>query len=87
MSSIKTYQINIRDFTKMSSSEKKIIIELNEHDAWQLMSLIRKELDESDRVWHGYWKRLAQQVTRSIERTNADSARTTLDPEDPTNDI
>ena len=46
---------------------KQIIIKLNEHDALQLLSLIRGKLDQEDKVWHFYWERLASTLEQSIE--------------------
>lgn len=51
-------------------TNRKIIIKLNEHDAWQLLTLIRREINQGDRIWQPYWERLAQSVENSIEHTS-----------------
>ena len=54
--------------------EKTVIFELNEHDASQLLSLIKKEISQEDKIWQPYWKRLVETVEFAIEksaRTNA----------------
>ena len=47
--------------------EKKVIFDLNEHDASQLLALIKKEINQEDKIWHPYWKRLAEVVELAIE--------------------
>ena len=54
----------------MNLSERKVILELSEHDATLLLILIQNELKKTDETWHSYWKRLAGQVRHSIERTD-----------------
>jgi hypothetical protein len=49
--------------------EKKVIFDLNEHDASQLLSLIKKEINEEDKIWRPYWKRLAEIVEVAIENS------------------
>ena len=51
----------------MSTSDKQVIFKLNEHDALQLLALIRGKLSQDDKVWHFYWKRLAHNLEESIE--------------------
>jgi hypothetical protein len=55
----------------MSSSDKQVIFKLNEHDALQLLTLIRGKLNQDDKVWHFYWKRLAHNLEESIEECAA----------------
>jgi hypothetical protein len=49
--------------------EKKVIFDLNEHDASQLLSLIKKEINDEDKIWRPYWKRLAEIVEVAIEQS------------------
>ena len=49
--------------------ERKINFELNEHDALQLLALIRGKIWQDEKIWQPYWKRLAQKLEQSIERT------------------
>ncbi|MCB0162773.1 MAG: hypothetical protein KDI79_01015 [Anaerolineae bacterium] len=60
---------------KMNLNERKVILELSEHDATLLLILIQNELNETDETWHNYWKRLAHQVRHSIERTGFQTRR------------
>lgn len=60
---------------KMNLNERKVILELSEHDATLLLILIQNELKETDETWHDYWKRLAHQVRHSIERTGFQTRR------------
>ena len=54
---------------KMITGDRKVILELNEHDAMRLLVLIETALNEADKVWQGYWERLAQQVKQGIEQS------------------
>jgi len=51
----------------MSTSHKQVIFKLNEHDALQLLALIRGKLNQDEKVWHFYWERLAHNLEQSIE--------------------
>ena len=57
------------ELEKMNLNERKVTLELSEHDATLLLILIQNELKDTDETWHAYWKRLAHQVRHSIERT------------------
>lgn len=57
--------------SKMTTSDRKVILELSEHDAMRLLVLIETELNEGDKVWQGYWNRLAQHVKQRIEQSGA----------------
>lgn len=48
--------------------DRKVIIELSEHDAWQLLKLVQHKIRLEDKIWHSYWKRLSQTIQQSIER-------------------
>lgn len=54
---------------KMITGDRKVILELNEHDAMRLLVLIESALNEADKVWQGYWERLAQQVKQGLEQS------------------
>lgn len=54
----------------MNPANKKITLNLNEHDASKLLALIRREINQEDRIWQPYWERLAQNVETSIERAS-----------------
>ena len=54
-------------YTYMATSERKVVLNLSEHDAAQLLSLIRKEMDQENKVWRSYWERLAQVIEQDIE--------------------
>ena len=45
-----------------------INLKLNEHDALQLLALIRNKIWQDDKIWRNYWERLARDVEKSIER-------------------
>ena len=53
--------------TFMATSERKVVLNLSEHDAARLLSLIRKEMDQENKVWRSYWERLAQIIEQDIE--------------------
>jgi hypothetical protein len=52
----------------MNPKERKVILELSEHDALRLLTLIEDELRRGDKVWQTYWERLAQHVKEGIEQ-------------------
>jgi len=54
----------------MDTQKKKITLQLNEHDAAQVLALIKKELHKSDEIWETYWKRLALEIEQSIEHSS-----------------
>jgi hypothetical protein len=54
----------------MNVTDRKVILQLNEHDASQLLSLIRREINQSEKIWHPYWERLVQNVEQSIEHAS-----------------
>ena len=49
---------------------RKVIFGLSEHDASQLLALIKKEIIQDDKVWKPYWKRMAQTVEQAIEHAS-----------------
>ncbi len=48
--------------------DRTIILELSEHEALQILTLIRKQISRSDKIWQPYWESQAQKVQQSIER-------------------
>ena len=52
----------------MDTNNKKIVLELNEHDASQLLALIKRETHRVDKVWRPYWERQTKNIQQSIER-------------------
>ena len=54
----------------MNAADKKITLNLNEHDASKLLALIRREINQEDKIWQPYWERLAQNVEQSIEHSS-----------------
>lgn len=48
--------------------DRKIVLELSEHEALQILTLIRKQIGRSDKIWQPYWEDQAQKVQQSIER-------------------
>ena len=65
------FQIKLQK-QKMTTADRKVILELNEHDAMRLLVLIEAALNEADKVWQGYWERLAQQVKQGLEESGFD---------------
>jgi hypothetical protein len=57
------------------SKGKRVIIELSEHDALQILTLVRKELDRTDVIWRPYWERQVQEIRQSIEKAGLGQER------------
>ena len=53
----------------MMTTDKKIALYLNEHDAAKILALIRREVSREDKIWQPYWERLAQNVEQNIEHS------------------
>jgi glycine cleavage system regulatory protein len=51
----------------MSPEGRKVHLELSEHDALQLIALIRQELYRTDKAWRPYWLRVAQNIQQGME--------------------
>ena len=51
----------------MTTSERKIVIKLSEHDASLLLALVKQEIIQEDKIWRPYWKHLEQNMEQSIE--------------------
>jgi hypothetical protein len=73
----------IRSNERMTTKDKKITIELNEHDASQLLALIRREIRQVEKVWQPYWQRQAQKIERSIEHAYKQSKTYIVYMDDP----
>lgn len=54
----------------MPNNDQKVIIELSEHDAFRLLLLIKKEINQADKTWQPYWERQAKNIRQSLERLN-----------------
>ena len=48
----------------------RVLLELNEHDALQLIRLIRREINQTDKAWHPYWRRMANKIEKSMEQAS-----------------
>jgi len=51
----------------MNAQGRTVLLELSEHDALQLVTLIRHELYRTDKAWRPYWMRVAQSIQQGIE--------------------
>ena len=51
----------------MSTEAKKVFVELSEHDALKLVTLIKQEIDRTDKAWRPYWLRVAEDIQQGIE--------------------
>jgi hypothetical protein len=49
---------------------RKIILELSEHDALQILALVKKEMKRSDKIWQPYWQTQAQNIQLFIEKAS-----------------
>lgn len=59
----------------MNPAKHKVTLSLSEHDALKLLVLIRRELNQTEKIWEPYWERLAQSVESSIERASFNTFR------------
>jgi len=50
--------------------DEKVILELSEHDASQLLGLIRKEMSQTDETLKFYWEQQRQNILQSIDRAS-----------------
>jgi hypothetical protein len=75
------YGQRIRE-NRMDAQERKVVIELSEHDALRLLTLIQDELKRGDKVWHTYWERLAHHIQQGIERASSGFRRRPIASED-----
>jgi len=61
--------------TEKSGQEKiiegrMITLELSEHDALQILALVRKELNRSDKIWKPYWEAQVRKIQQFIEQAS-----------------
>lgn len=63
-----------------NKEDRKITLELSEHDAFQLLTLVRKELNRSDKTWQPYWEAQIRKIQQFIEQ--ASLPRRPIRPED-----
>lgn len=54
----------------MNAEDRTILLELSEHDALQLIMLIRHELYRTEKAWRPYWMRVAQNIQQGIEHAS-----------------
>jgi hypothetical protein len=59
---------------------RKITLELSEHDALQLLALVRKELRRSEKIWQPYWESQVRKIQQFIEQ--ASMTQSSIWPED-----
>lgn len=53
------------------NTEGRIItLELSEHDALQILALVRKELNRSDKIWKPYWEAQVRKIQQFIEQAS-----------------
>ena len=52
----------------MHVNDKNFTVELNEHDLLTLMNLVKREINETERVWHPYWQQLLQKMRTGMEQ-------------------
>lgn len=49
---------------------RKIVLELSEHDALQILTLIKKEMKRADKIWQPYWAAQAENFQFFIEKAS-----------------
>lgn len=49
---------------------RKIVLELSEHDALQILTLVKKEMKRADRIWQPYWETQAENIQLFIEKAS-----------------
>jgi hypothetical protein len=59
---------------------RKITLELSEHDALQLLALVRKEMRRSEKIWQPYWEAQIRKIQQFIEQ--ASLTQSSIWPED-----
>jgi hypothetical protein len=47
-----------------------ITLQLSEHDALQILALVRKELNRSDKIWKPYWEAQVKKIQQFIEQAS-----------------
>jgi hypothetical protein len=49
---------------------RKIVLELSEHDALQILTLVKKEINRADKIWQPYWETQARNIQLFIEKAS-----------------
>lgn len=57
-----------------------ITLELSEHDALQLLRLVKKEMKRADKIWRPYWEAQLTTIEQFIEQ--ASRVQSSIWPED-----
>jgi hypothetical protein len=57
-----------------------ITLELSEHDALQLLRLVKKEMKRADKIWRPYWEAQLNTIEQFIEQ--ASRVQSSIWPED-----
>ena len=59
----------------MVTEGRKIFLELSEHDALQLVTLINQEIDRTEKAWRPYWARVVENIQQGIEHADSRTSR------------
>ena len=51
----------------MNAETRMVSFKLNEHDALLLLKLVRKQLEQDEKIWCTYWRSLVQNLENAIE--------------------
>lgn len=57
-----------------------VTLELSEHDALQLLRLVKKELKRADKIWKPYWETQLNKIEQFIDQ--ASRVQSSVWPED-----
>lgn len=52
----------------MHADSRNYTVELNEHDILTLINLVKREINETERVWQPYWRQLLQKFQTGLEK-------------------
>ena len=52
----------------MHADSRNYMVELNEHDILTLINLVKREINDAERVWHPYWRQLLQKIQTGLEQ-------------------
>lgn len=74
-------QVNPR--CELHQGDRKIVLEISEHDASRLLALVQAEINQAEPAWLAYWQRLAGTIAQSIERSALDFLGETGPDTDP----
>lgn len=59
---------------EMRQGDRKIVLEISEHDASRLLALIQQETRRAEKAWRSYWQRMAKQIEHSVEQAGLEEA-------------